>query len=822
LATLLNYHTWILPICNLGMSNLVVWAKFTKDGKRIVAGCSDNSAHIWNSDNGQPISTPLMHKTAVNSVELSPDGNWIVTASDDTTAQIWDARTGRALTPSLNHMGPVRSAEFSPDGTRVVTASDDKTAQIWDARSGEKLSEPLRHDSKVSFAHFSNDANVIYTASGIGDTFARPSVHMWDAQTAKELPWQAPTNHGGFAGSSDDSGRFVADRESFFDRLRHSSLAFSEGVDLNGWADRFSTEVMNRKVKPKERDLPVERSTSELLDKTAFSSDGRRIVTVTKNGAARLWDAQSGQALSQPLSDGAWRAIFSPDGKQILTVYGNTVFLWDAQDSKLLGKPLSHSGAISAAQFSPDGTRVVTASDDGTARVWDVLSHQAVTGPCKHRAGIRFVQFSPDGNWIATASAENTAIIWDAQNGKPLIEPLKHSGGVNSVDFSPDSSQIVTSSDDFTARVWGTKNGQPVGEPLRHNGKVSSVRFSPDGKKIVTASDDGTARVWDAKNGQALIKPLRHDSKVNSAHFSPDDRGIIVTASDDGTARIWDAKNGGLLTADLRHPSSVRSAQFSPDGKRIVTLDIHGVVRVWDVQSGAALSEPFTLQNSEAPIAFAAEFSPDGRRIVVAYSDAARVWDIAPATSSEPDWFRRLVEMISGAHLNSYEFLEKPRDDICEEIEKIRQELKQMPSDDWVSWGQWLLGDRGKRSVSPFSRMMVPEFIDAHIKAGTMASFNEAEQAAAGNPELLEKISAARKILVCFYQAGYFRKNPNDGSPYWKNESPDFQELKRDNKVILLKDSVRNSLIEFPVNGGMSKISTDDGRTWDELFWIRK
>src|SRR5882757_7777027 len=65
--------------------------------------------------------------------------------------------------------------------------------------------------------------------------------------------------------------------------------------------------------------------------------------------------------------------------------------------------------------------------------------------------------FSPDGTRVVTASADHTARVWDARTGKPLTEPLEHRNSVNAVAFSPDGARVVTASDDTTARVWDVR-----------------------------------------------------------------------------------------------------------------------------------------------------------------------------------------------------------------------------------------------------------------------------------------------------------------------------------------------------------------------------
>ena len=99
---------------------------------------------------------------------------------------------------------------------------------------------------------------------------------------------------------------------------------------------------------------------------------------------------------------------------------------------------------------------------------------------------------------------------------------------------------------------------------------------------------------------------------------------------------------------------------------------------------------------------------------------AARVWDVAPAQARYPDWLLQLSEAISGQVLNKQDVLEQTRLNRIEMLDQIPQKLNQEPGDDdWAVWGRWFLGDRAKRTISPFSKITVPEYIENQIKEKT-------------------------------------------------------------------------------------------------------
>ena len=291
----------------------------------------------------------------------------------------------------------------------------------------------------------------------------------------------------------------------------------------------------------------------------------------------------------------------------------------DFQLAALLG----HDAAVVAAVYSPDGTRIVTASNDRTARVWDARTGNELAILSGHIGDVTAAAFSPDGTRIVTASLDKTARIWDARTGVQLAALSGYDRSYSSVAYSPDGSRIVTASGDKTAQVWDARTGVQLAVMSGHEGAIYSAVFSPDGTHILTASRDKTARIWDVRSGAQIIVLRGHDDSVDTAAYSPDG-ARVVTASHDKTARIWDVRTGAELASLLGHDATIYSAVYSPDGNHIVTASYDKTARIWDVHTGRQVE----VFSGHGGTIYSATYSPDGSRVVTASLDkTARIWD---------------------------------------------------------------------------------------------------------------------------------------------------------------------------------------------------
>lgn len=357
----------------------------------------------------------------------------------------------------------------------------------------------------------------------------------------------------------------------------------------------------------------------------AASPRNDRLAIVGGNGLAQLWDLQRHNVIRElDGHEGNVRgAEFSPNGTVLVTADAETVHLWDPEDGALIRQFSTGGKRVMHLTVSPDGKLLATADIDKTVRLFALPEGAPVGEPLRgHDDGVVSAAFSPDNTRLASAAVDGTVRLWDVDTRTELVEPFvtNRADQMNSVAFDPSGRMLVAG--DNNGNIWRLNPvtlravGDPVAGAPAFTGRIV---FSPNGDRFVTAFSDGTVRLWNTETfrptGGLLVG---HRNVVTGATFSPDGRHVI-TGSNDGSLRIWDT--GAVLD---QHTDRVLTVAYSPKGTQLTTAGADGTVRRWDAATGQPMGAPMT---GHAAKVTSVAYSPDGLRIASGGADhTVRLW----------------------------------------------------------------------------------------------------------------------------------------------------------------------------------------------------
>jgi WD40 repeat protein/tRNA A-37 threonylcarbamoyl transferase component Bud32 len=524
-------------------------AMFSPDGRCLLGVSADRrSLRLWNAQTGDELVQLKGHEGAITSAAFSPNGQEVVTASKDKTCRVWHKATGAVIAVLKGHNQVVNSAVFSPDGERILSASSDGTARIWRVSPPRNYALPLKgHNSTVGCVAFDPAGRRLLSASDDGST------RVWDVQSGKALS-------------------LLAQRSAWFFNRGNLGTVLCASFSPDG--GRILTATWDTKVSTKKLSLFGSRNKQDPFT------------------PGRIWDAVTGKELIGLRADvsGINSAVFSPDGGRVLTAEAG-------------GVNEERYGYIILQSFEQKHIR------ETCARIYDAVTGRELVKFAGHNGAVTAALFSPDGRRVLTAAA--SVYLWDAQTGKRLLA-IDEPGRPIIALFSPDGRRVLTVgggagdiydavTGGLIARIEGRVRWYRDALYVNHLPPRGSLRtFSPDGRKLVAPCEDSTVGIWDAGSGKLLAVLRGHQREVRMAEFSPDGR-LVVTASDDETARVWDAESGKELFTLSGHQGGVRCAIFSPDGQRVATASADNTGRIWllDLLPVAVARKPRELTTEE-------------------------------------------------------------------------------------------------------------------------------------------------------------------------------------------------------------------------------
>jgi len=247
-----------------------------------------------------------------------------------------------------------------------------------------------------------------------------------------------------------------------------------------------------------------------------------------------------------------------------------------------------HTGRVTAARYSPDGARVLTASTDGTARVWDAATGKELFALTGHTGPVWVAEYNAAGNRILTAGDDHTPIVWDAKTGAKVCALAGHTGPITGARFA--FFTVVTTATDGTLRNWNPQTGAQISSDraagFTDRRELRARVESPKGDRIVSLMllRDGAPPlpIEELRDPDTQKPVLKLEAPVagESAAFSADGRKVLI-GTHDREAVLFDATTGKVLVRARGHTGPVTAVGLNPDATRFVTGGLDCTARVW-------------------------------------------------------------------------------------------------------------------------------------------------------------------------------------------------------------------------------------------------
>jgi WD40 repeat protein len=328
---------------------------------------------------------------------------------------------------------------------------------------------------------------------------------------------------------------------------------------------------------------------------------------------------------------------------------------WNVLNQTVIRSLVRATGQISGTAFTPDSSKVVASSYDGTVSVYDVNSGQ------------RLRQVIPGGNAFAlAASAEiiaaaintpNVVQLYRLSDGT-LVRTLVPSGSLPytySAAFSPDGAILATGHFNDTVQVWNVSDGTLIRTLTGQSGAMNGVTYSSNGSFLVAASAGGYVHVWDPSGN--LVRTLGPVGQALTSVAVSADNQFILAGGDGGLVQLWRLDNGAFVYS-FTETGRITAVRFAPTGyafyvgRSTPTFTVSGTIQIYRTADHLLL-ETYNLEtggfgnNPSGPLAMAV--SPDGKRLSYGRDDATLVMSYNTRISAPISATLFMGQLVSGS-----------------------------------------------------------------------------------------------------------------------------------------------------------------------------
>ena len=320
---------------------------------------------------------------------------------------------------------------------------------------------------------------------------------------------------------------------------------------------------------------------------------------------------------------------------------------------RVLGESrMRHAGSVNALDYSPDGTRLASASEDGTVKIWDLGNGREIVtyrghldqpnDPTKagtNVLGVADVAYHPKGNVIASCSG-NQVHLWDPATGKPIKTVLnigKTDKPLKAIAYSPDGKFLAVGGDDGILRVIESDTGKSKYISPSRNARLERVAWSPNGNMVVVGDSNSQVAVYapNLPNQLAMAVQGVDRGEVLGVAFTTDNTAVL-TCGRDGKARLTagpkpDGTSAGNTATKLGpdfmgHTGAVTCLALVPKaGTLFATGGEDKSVRVWEV---ASKRQTRSFQGHLTRVTALAARGDGGQLASGSFDGAIRIWDL--------------------------------------------------------------------------------------------------------------------------------------------------------------------------------------------------
>jgi WD40 repeat protein len=370
------------------------------------------------------------------------------------------------------------------------------------------------------------------------------------------------------------------------------------------------------------------------IDRFAVCNDGSRLLLAGSNGV-KVFETRDLRLLAGGSSENGRRihaAAFSPDGERMVIATENRATVLHCVSGKRCVKNLTHPGPVRVAAYSPDGHMILTGSDDQFARLWNADSG-ALIREIAHPGPVLGGLFSPDGMRALTAFGPRSEA---SSSDDELLEVLTSMLSSIINETKPDNSGVAFNADTIclsafkqsSAWLWDVGSEEFSRHALFQDRELSSISFNSDGSRIAMSTQDGRSEIWDAATKGVRANSLVLNEPIRSAQFVDEVHVLLLSGDQGRRVSLCDIRTGDIVK-EFQSQKSERSqpvrAVFNRGLGQLLLVDERGSVEAGDLQSGEMHRQPLLHERA----VLTADLSPDGRFVLTGSADcSARMWSL--------------------------------------------------------------------------------------------------------------------------------------------------------------------------------------------------